>query len=126
MKRVVTAVSAIILTFVISFTGFFLVQKSCDKLTRALESICETARSNNIDEAIKKSDDTVKLWEDIHGLIESFIRHEETDRLEEVIKSLPIYAQQGNMERLEQQADLALDEITHLMRNEKPLISNIF
>lgn len=126
MKRVVTAVSAIILTFVISFTGFFLVQKSCDKLTTALESICETARSNNIDEAIKQSDDTVKLWEDIHGLIESFIRHEETDRLEEVIKSLPIYAQQGNLERLEQQADLALDEIAHLMRNEKPLISNIF
>ena len=126
MKRVVTAVSAIILTFVVSFTGFFLVKNSCDKLTDHLESICEIARSDNVESAIQKTDDAVKLWEESHGLIESFIRHEETDRLEEVIKSLPIYARQGNMERLEQQADLAIDEIAHLIRNEKPLISNIF
>mgnify|MGYP006332513001 FL=1 len=58
--------------------------------------------------------------------IESFIRHEETDKLEETIKSLPVYARQGNMERLEQQADLAIDELHHLIRSEKPLLSNIF
>jgi len=66
------------------------------------------------------------MWEDAHDLIESFIRHEETDKLEELIKSLPVYAQQDNMERLEQQADLAIDEIHHLIRSEKPIVSNIF
>lgn len=126
MNRVVIAISAIVLTFVISFTGFFIVNNSCNKLTEHLESICETARDNNLNEAIEKSDDAIKMWEDVHDLIESFIRHEETDKLEEVIKSLPIYARQGNLERLEQQADLAIDEIAHLIRNEKPLISNIF
>ena len=62
----------------------------------------------------------------MHGLIESFIRHEETDKLEETIKSLSLYAKQGNLERLEQQADLAIDELSHLIRSEKPLLSNIF
>lgn len=126
MKRVIIAVGAIIFTLAISFTGYFLVENSCNTLSSHLESICKASQDNNLDDAIKKSEDAVKMWEDIHGLIESFIRHEETDKLEELIKSLPVYAHQGNLERLEQQADLAIDEIAHLIRNEKPLISNIF
>ena len=126
MKRIITAVTAILLAFVISFSGFFLVDKACEKLESHLSDICITARNMNSEKAVTMSEDAVKLWEDVHDTIETFIRHEETDKLEELIKSLPVYAQQGNMERLEQQADLAIDELHHLIRNEKPLFSNIF
>ena len=126
MKRIIIAIVAILFSFVISFTGYFLVDKSCKKLENHLESICQVAQKDENAVAIEKSDEAVVLWEDVHDLIESFIRHEETDKLEEIIKSLPVYANQGNMERLEQQADLAIDELHHLIRNEKPLISNIF
>ncbi len=126
MKRIVTAVTVIILSFVISFIGYFWVDSSCKKLENHLWDICDLSQEKNVEKAIKMSDDAVTLWEDVHDVIESFIRHEETDKLEEIIKSLPVYAKQGNMERLEQQADLAIDELHHLIRNEKPLISNIF
>ena len=126
MKRIIIAVTVIALAFAISFTGYFLVDKSCKKLENHLSDICVTAQNKNTEKSVKMSEDAEKLWEDVHGTIESFIRHEETDKLEELIKSLPVYAQQGNMERLEQQADLAIDELHHLIRNEKPLFSNIF
>lgn len=126
MKRIITAVTVIALAFVISFTGYFLVNKSCKKLENHLSDICTVAQKDNAEKSVQMSEDAVKMWEDVHDTIESFIRHEETDKLEELIKSLPVYAQQGNMERLEQQADLAIDELHHLLRNEKPLISNIF
>ena len=126
MKRIICAVMAIVIALFIAFTGFFLVKNACNKLIVQLDNICETAKNDNIPLAVEKSEDMVLLWESIHDLIESFIRHEETDKLEELIKSLPVYAHQGNMERLEQQADLAIDEIAHLIRNEKPLVSNIF
>ncbi len=126
MKRIIIAVIAILTSFVISFTGYFFVNKSCKKLEKQLSEICVIAQQDDVKKAIKMADDTVKMWEDVHDTIESFIRHEETDKLEEIVKSLPVYAQQGNMERLEQQADLAIDELHHLIRNEKPLISNIF
>ncbi len=126
MKRIVTAVTVIVLAFVISFVGYFWVDSSCKELESELWDICAVAQEKDIKKAIQLSDEAVILWEDVHDVIESFIRHEETDKLEELIKSLPVYANQGNMERLEQQADLAIDEIHHLIRNEKPLVSNIF
>ena len=126
MKRIIISVGAIIVAFAIAFTGYFLVKRASNQLEKHLFEICKIAQQNNVEKAIKMSDNAIVLWEDVHGTIESFIRHEETDKLEETIKSLPVYAQQGNMERLEQQADLAIDELSHLIRNEKPLISNIF
>ena len=126
MKRIIIAVVVIVVAFSIAFTGYFLVDKKCKELELNLARICNISQQNNVEKAIDLSDETVELWEDIHDTIESFIRHEETDKLEETIKSLPVYARQGNMERLEQQADLAIDEIHHLIRGEKPLLSNIF
>ena len=126
MKRIIIAVVVIVVAFSIVFTGYFLVVKKCKELELNLAKICNISQQNNVEKAIDLSDETVELWEDIHDTIESFIRHEETDKLEETIKSLPVYARQGNMERLEQQADLAIDELHHLIRSEKPLLSNIF
>ncbi len=126
MKRIIIAICAIATAFIISFVGYFSVNNACKKLENHLDSICKVAQNYDTNSAIKKSDDAIVLWEDIHGLVESFIRHEETDKLEEIIKSLPVYAQQSNMERLEQQANLAIDELHHLIRSEKPMISNIF
>lgn len=126
MKRIITAICAIALTFAISFTGYFLVDKSCKKLENHLTKICVTAQDNDKKGSVEMSEDAVKMWEEVHDTIESFIRHEETDKLEELIKSLPVYAHQGSLDRLEQQADLAIDELHHLIRNEKPLFSNIF
>ena len=126
MKRIIISICVIIAAFSIAFTGFFLVDKKCNELELNLAEICNISQQNNTEKAIALSDETVELWEDVHDTIESFIRHEETDKLEETIKSLPVYARQGNLERLEQQADLAIDELHHLIRSEKPLLSNIF
>ncbi len=126
MKRIITAVSVIVIAFAISFVGYFWVDNSCKKLENHLSDICTIAQERNTEKAVVMSEDAVTLWEDVHDIIESFIRHEETDKLEELVKSLPVYAKQGEMERLEQQADLAIDELHHLIRNEKPIISNIF
>ncbi len=126
MNRIIIAAVAIMSAITISFVGFFAVKNTCTKLETELIELCETAQEKNTEKAIKKTDDLISLWEDIHGTIEAFVDHNETDKLEEIIKNLPIYAQQDNMERLEQQADLAIDEIHQIIRGEKPLISNIF
>ena len=126
MKRIVLAIGALIVAFTLAFVGYFWVDNVCKELETHLTEICNVAQQDDIENAIKKSQETITVWEEVHDIIESFIRHEETDNLEELIKSLPVYAKQGNLERLEQQADLAIDELSHLIRNEKPLISNIF
>lgn len=126
MKRIIIALIAIGSAFAISFVGFFMVQKTCDRLEAELVEICETAQQQNADEALKKTEELIALWDKIHGVIESFVDHDETDKLEETIRNLPTFAHEGNMERLYQQADLAIDELGQIVRGEKPIISNIF
>lgn len=126
MNRIIIAAVTILSAITISFIGFFTVKDTCNKLETELIELCEISQEKDTEKAIKKTDDLISLWEDIHGTIEAFVDHNETDKLEEIIKNLPIYAHQDNMERLEQQADLAIDELHQIIRGEKPLISNIF
>lgn len=126
MNRLFVAVGIIGLSLAISFIGYFTVKSNCGIIEDQLERVCILAREKKTDEARREAEISVSLWEKQHGKIEAFVPHSVTDNLEEMIKSLPIYAQQNNMERLEQQADMAIDEIHHLLRSEKPLLSNIF
>ncbi len=126
MNRIIVAAVAILSAIAISFVGFFAVKNTCNKLETELVELCETAQEKDTEKAVEKTDDLITLWEEIHGTIEAFVDHSETDKLEEIIKNLPIFARQDNMERLEQQADLAIDEVRQIIRSLKPIISNIF
>jgi hypothetical protein len=126
MKRLIMAVIALTSAITISFVGFFCVNHTCNRLEDELVKLSDYANENQTEKAIQKSEELIVLWDEIHGRIESFIDHDETDKLEEIIRNLPIYARQGNMDRLEQQIDLAIDEIGQIIRSEKPIMSNIF
>ena len=125
MKRIIIALIAISLAIALSFVGFFSIQKTCDKLENKLVEICKVAQNQYSELALKKTEELIVLWDESHGVIESFVNHNETDKLEETIRNLPTFALEGNMERLYQQADLAIDELGQIVRNEKPIISNI-
>lgn len=126
MKRTVFAIAALISAVVICFTGFNIINNTCNEIENSLKDVSSYAREENITMAQKKALHSVELWEDIHGKIEAFTPHSETDELEEIIKSLPVFAQQGNMERLEQESEKAIHRLEHIVKNEKPLLSNIF
>lgn len=126
MKRTVFAIAALISAVVICFTGFNIINNTCNEIENSLKDVSAYAKEDNIPMAQKKAHQSVELWEDIHGKIEAFTPHSETDELEEIIKSLPVFAQQGNMERLEQESEKAIHRLEHIVKNEKPLLSNIF
>lgn len=126
MKRTVFAIVALISAVIICFAGFNIISNTCNEIKDSLKDVSAYAREENISMAQKKTQQSVELWEDIHGKIEAFTPHSETDELEEIIKSLPVFAQQGNMERLEQESEKAIHRLEHIIKNEKPLLSNIF
>lgn len=125
MKRIIIAVTAIVLSIATAFAGFFWVKHTCDKLEAKLIKIAESAQNGKKEKVKEEVENLDELWEKVHGVIESFVNHNEIDRLEETIKTLPTYAKQGDMERVMQQTDLAINELRHIVRDETPLISNI-
>lgn len=126
MKRLIISIVALLLALAICFSGYYILTKTCNELSGELENIILLIQSDNRDGALEKSEEIVEIWETAHGKIESFTPHEEMDELEEIIKSLPVYARQGNMERLEEKTEIAIGRLDHIIKNETPLISNIF
>ena len=125
MKRIVFAIGALLAAILICTTGYHILVDTCEKLETTLDEVVYYAENNDTENALKKAQEVAKQWEDIHGRIEAVVNHAETDELEELINSLPVYARLGNMERLCEKSEIAINRLHHVVKNEKVLISNI-
>lgn len=125
MKRIFFAIGALLLAILICTAGYLILVDTCDKLESTLNEVVFYAEKNDTENALKKAQEVAEQWEDIHGRIEAVVNHAETDELEELIKSLPVYARLGNTERLCEKSEIAINRLHHVIKNEKVLISNI-
>ena len=125
MKRIFFAIGALISAILICTIGNLVLIDTCNKLESTLDEVVYFAENGDEKNALKKAEEATKQWEDIHGRIESLVNHAETDELEELIKSLPVYARLGNTERLCEKSEIAINRLHHVVKNEKVLISNI-
>ena len=125
MKRIFFAIGALLSALLICTAGYFILVDTCDKLDTTLNEVVFYAEKDDTENALKKAQEAAKQWEDVHGRIEAVVNHAETDELEELIKSLPVYARLGNTERLCEKSEIAINRLHHVIKNEKVLISNI-
>lgn len=125
MKRIFFAIGALLSAILICTAGYLILVDTCEKLESTLNEVVFFAERNDAENALKKAEEASQQWEDIHGRIEAVINHAETDELEELIKSLPVYARLGNTERLCEKSEIAINRLHHVIKNEKVLISNI-
>ena len=125
MKRIFFAIGALLSAILICTVGYFLLVDTCDKLETILNEVVYFAENDDTENALKKAQEVADQWEEIHGRIEAVVNHAETDELEEVIKSLPVYARLGDTERLCEKTEIAINRLHHIVKNEKVLISNI-
>ena len=125
MKRIFFAIGALLSALLICTAGYFILVDTCDKLETTLNEVIFYAEKDDTENALKKAQEAAKQWEDVHGRIEAVVNHAETDELEELIKSLPVYARLGNTERLCEKSEIAINRLHHVIKNEKVLISNI-
>lgn len=126
MKRAIIAGVSFAAAVIICFAGYFILSRTCRSLMPPLKEITACAQKDDADGAARKADEMLKLWDNAHGKIEALTRHQEVDELEEIIKSLPVLARQGNMGRLEELSESAYDRLEHIRSKEIPLFSNIF
>lgn len=125
MKRIFFAIGALLSALLICTAGYLILVDTCDKLETTLNEVVFYAEKDDTENALKKAQEAAKQWEDIHDRIEAVVNHAETDELEELIKSLPVYARLGNTERLCEKSEIAINRLHHVIKNEKVLISNI-
>ena len=126
MKRLFFAIGALILALIICFSGYFVLSSSCGRLIESLEKVSQSAAAENAEEALERTEEALKLWEKLNPRINALTHHEETDELEEIVKSLTIFAEQKDLKQLYEKSETAINRLEHIEENEKPVFGNIF
>ena len=126
MNRIVVSVIVLLLVFGIATFSVISLDASCKTLASSLDEIKKTAEEGDREKAIELTVNILDVWEREEKKIELLIDHGEIDEIEKIIKSLPIYARQDNMEKLEEKSSIAAERVRHIRDKEKVSPQNVF
>lgn len=126
MNRMVISVIALVLVVIAATAGLISLNHSCNRLANTLDEIKETAIEKDQDKSIELTKKAVKIWSKEEKIISLLVDHREIDEVEETIKSLPVFARQDDMEKLEEKSSVAAERIRHIKDKEKISAENIF
>ncbi|MCH5169784.1 MAG: DUF4363 family protein [Oscillospiraceae bacterium] len=126
MNRIVVSVIVLLLVFGIATFSVMSLDASCKTLASSLDEIKQTAELGDREKAIELSQKTLEIWDKEEKKISLLVNHGEIDEIEKIIKSLPIYARQDNMEKLEEKSSIAAERVRHIRDKENVSAGNVF
>lgn len=126
MNRIIVSVIALILVIAVASFSVLSLDSSCKNLSENLDEIKSAAEFKDSEKAIELTEKALELWDEEEGKISLLVNHSEIDEIEKTLKSLPILARQGSMERLEEQSSIAAERVRHIREKEKISVKNIF
>lgn len=126
MNRIIVSVIALILVIAVASFSVLSLDSSCKNLSENLDEIKNTAEIKDNEKAIELTEKALELWDKEERKISLLVDHSEIDEIEKTLKSLPVLARQGNMERLEEQSSIAAERVRHIREKEKISVKNIF
>lgn len=126
MNRIIVSVIALILVIAVASFSVLSLDSSCKNLSENLDEIKSAAEFKDNEKAIELTEKALELWDEEERKISLLVDHSEIDEIEKTLKSLPVLARQGNMERLEEQSSIAAERVRHIREKEKISVKNIF
>lgn len=126
MNRIIVSVIALILVIAVASFSVLSLDSSCKNLSENLDEIKSAAEFKDSEKAIELTEKALELWDEEEGKISLLVDHSEIDEIEKTLKSLPVLARQGSMERLEEQSSIAAERVRHIREKEKISVKNIF
>lgn len=126
MNRIIVSVIALILVIAVASFSVLSLDSSCKNLSENLDEIKSAAEFKDSEKAIELTEKALELWDEEERKISLLVDHSEIDEIEKTLKSLPVLARQGSMERLEEQSSIAAERVRHIREKEKISIKNIF
>ena len=126
MNRIIVSVIALILVIAVASFSVLSLDSSCKNLSENLDEIKSAAEFKDSEKAIELTEKALELWDKEERKISLLVDHSEIDEIEKTLKSLPILARQGSMERLEEQSSIAAERVRHIREKEKISVKNIF
>lgn len=126
MNRIIVSVIALILVIAVASFSVLSLDSSCRNLSENLDEIKSAAEFKDSEKAIELTEKALELWDEEERKISLLVDHSEIDEIEKTLKSLPVLARQGSMERLEEQSSIAAERVRHIREKEKISVKNIF
>lgn len=126
MVRIKISVICLVFVLVFSIVGYVLLNNSCEKLASSLDDVVNAVQANETSNLPNLVDRCIELWYKEERLISLLVDHREIDEIEETLKSLPVFIDQENFDKLQENSYIAAERVRHISSKEKFSIENIF
>lgn len=126
MKRLAAAICLLLLAVSLSSWGHIKLNKTCDELIAELEACIETAKSDDTESLIERSEYLDSWWNENHIVLSVLVNHSALDTMQSFLPTLRELAEMGDTEELIENCYECINMTEDLKMNEEISIGNIF
>lgn len=126
MKRVIIASFLITAClFICIYFGFSLNSKY-DTLSEELNTALKFSEELNYGQMKTQAKKIESIWDKYHAPFSMLITHSHFDELDQYINQLPVNAEERSIADYNENCQLAIYELNHLKKSQRPDVENIF
>lgn len=125
MKRVIAALLLLVTAVSISVWSGITFKKEMDSLAASIKNLIVCSEKCSDKELEKETQKLVHMWNNSSELLHSLVVHEEMDKLEEAITSLPLILRYSEKTEFVNKCIEAVNIISNLTQAEKLNLGNV-
>ena len=125
MKRIIIAISIIVITLSLSLGEYITIKNNLEKYTKKLQ-ICEDYISDNELKSMEAEiKNTEKEWQKSENFLNFFINHNEVDRIKENFQNLCFYAEINDTKAFVELCENTKRQLLSIKERQLPYLKNI-
>lgn len=126
MKRLIIAVTFILLAVLLAVGGYFVLKNTGETLCTLLSEVETAAEAKDTETAKEKIKAVSDYWDKRHGFVQALVDHSETDELELQLRLLKKSAESEDSAEWIEICREAVSRCEHMTNSEKLLFGNLF
>ncbi|MBQ5321179.1 MAG: DUF4363 family protein [Oscillospiraceae bacterium] len=125
MKRLITAISILLVSAALSVLSLFYLNSVKNKITSELYEISSLIEKENLPAAAARSDELYNYYSEINDILVVFLEHERLEELEETLSRLSPLIASGDLGEFSAEISKAETLSEKLYDHEQPKLKNI-
>lgn len=126
MKRLVIAITILVVAVGISVTSLFYVKKTCNEVIANLEVILQDAVTENREEVNRLAVQVNEQWEKEKNLLNLLIGQRYTNEAKSSLNKIEFFAQIGDYESVILHAEECKEILVRIITSNEPNLSTVF
>lgn len=126
MKRLIVAVTILLVSVGLGIFSLFFVEKACSDAVTSLEKILESAVTENREEVTRLAVQTNREWKEKNFLLNILIGRAQISTVDKSLSKITYFAEIAEYESIILNAEDCKEELLYIIESNEPKLSTVF